>query len=112
MNKNIKIKNKSKEFNRGYVSGLIDSEGYINKEKSYIMIINTNKEVLDNCKKFLDLIKINSTISERKLSEKDKKKSYRIYQLSLKAFQIYQLKYLEYSFNSGVEQIHLSCKKA
>ena len=63
----------------GFVSGLIDSEGYVNKEKAYIMIINTNKKILDECKNFLKKIKIDSRISKRTLGRKDKLDSYRMY---------------------------------
>lgn len=79
LSKNIDLKNKSKDFSIGFISGLIDSEGHYNKDKSYIMIINTNKDVLDNSKKFLNRIKINSSINERILYKKDRKKSYRMY---------------------------------
>ncbi len=76
--KNTKL-NKSKDFNIGFVSGMIDSEGYVNNEKSFIMIINTNKEILNECKNFLDRVNINSNISKRKPSGKGIKDSYRMY---------------------------------
>ena len=70
---------KTKEFNLGFVSGLIDSEGHVNKKKSYILIVNTNKDILDKCKKFLGKIGIESSISKRLQSRKDKLDSYRMY---------------------------------
>lgn len=79
LNKNIKLKDKSKEFNMGFVSGLIDSEGYVHNKKSYIMVVNTNKRILEECKNFLKTININSSISKRKPSEKEKLDSYRMY---------------------------------
>jgi len=75
--KNIEVH--PKEFNLGFVSGLIDSEGYYNKEKSYIMVINTNLKVLHKCQNFLKKIKVESSISKRKPSKKDKLNSYRMY---------------------------------
>ena len=39
LHKDISSLNKSKDFGIGYVSGLIDSEGYVNKEKSFIMYL-------------------------------------------------------------------------
>jgi len=79
ISKNIEIHNKSKEFNIGFVSGLIDSEGYVNNKKHYIMVINTNKKMLISCKKFLESIGILSSISKRTRSIKDKLDSYRMY---------------------------------
>lgn len=77
--KDISLTNKTKEFCLGFISGIIDSEGYVNKEKDYIMIINTNLKMIQECQNFLKLIKINSNISKRKPGVKDKKESYRMY---------------------------------
>ena len=77
--KNINLKNKSKEFSMGFVSGLIDSEGHVNSKKDYIMVVNTNKKILDKCKEFLDEMAVKSSISKRKQSRKDKLDSYRMY---------------------------------
>lgn len=79
LSKNISLIDRSNDFLLGYVSGMIDSEGYVSSEKHYIMIVNTNKKVLENCKNFLNKININSSISLRKPSIKDKKKSYRMF---------------------------------
>lgn len=79
ISKNIELNNKSKDFLIGFVSGLIDSEGHVNLEKDYIMIVSTNKKVLFDCKDFLNSIDIKSSISERKNYKKDKLKSYRMY---------------------------------
>lgn len=79
MDKNIDHTNKSREFKIGFVSGIIDSEGHVNSKKSYIMIVNTNKDLLDKCKEFLKEININSSISKRLPSKKDKLDSYRMY---------------------------------
>ncbi len=62
----------------GLVSGLIDSDGYVNFEKSYIQIINTNKQLLDKIKLILDGFNINSSIKRRVKSRKDKLKSYKL----------------------------------
>lgn len=79
LNKNITLKDKSKEFNLGFVSGLIDSEGYVNSKKGYILVINTNKKILDESQIFLKSIGVNSSINQRKRGVKDKKDSYRMY---------------------------------
>jgi len=79
INKNIKLNDKNKEFDIGFISGLIDSEGCVNCNKNFIMIINTNKKILDDCKDFLNSIGIKSSINLRKPSFKDKKNSYRMY---------------------------------
>lgn len=79
LHKNIKLKDKSEEFNIGYISGFIDSEGYVHKKKSYIMVVNTNKQVLENCKGFLKFIGISSSISKRNPSPKEIMDSYRMY---------------------------------
>ena len=77
--KDIGLSKETKDFKLGYVSGMIDSEGHVNRKKSYIMIVNTNKRILDSCKHFLSSIGINSSISKRKPSEKDVLDSYRMY---------------------------------
>ncbi|MBU2562153.1 MAG: hypothetical protein KKF68_00640 [Nanoarchaeota archaeon] len=79
INKNINLLEKSNDFIMGYISGLIDSEGYVNNFKSYILIINTNKKILKNCKDSLSKLKISSRINKRVLNVKDKKSSYRMY---------------------------------
>ncbi len=79
LEKKISLSDKTKEFNLGFVSGLIDSEGHVDKKKSYILIINTNKDILDKCEKFLREIEIGVSISKRKKSAKDKLESYRMY---------------------------------
>ena len=75
--KDVSLKNK--DFNLGFVSGLIDAEGYVHKKKSYIMVINTNLKILKKCKSFLEVIGVSSSINQRKPSEKDKLPSYRMY---------------------------------
>lgn len=79
LDKNIKIDDKSKEFKLGYVSGMIDSEGYVDKNKSSISIVNINKSALEQIKSFLYSIDVNSKLSLRKPSKRDKTPSYRIY---------------------------------
>jgi len=77
--KSISLKDKTKEFVIGFISGMIDSEGHCNKKKSYIVIINTNLKILNECQMFLRKIQVNSSISKRKPSSKDKLNSYRMY---------------------------------
>lgn len=78
IDKKINLNKKNKDFNIGFLSGLIDSEGYCNNEKSCIEVVSTNEKILRDCKKFLDLIGIGSSLNKRKPSNKDKKESYRI----------------------------------
>jgi DNA gyrase subunit A len=77
--KKIKLGDKNKEFNVGFISGLIDSEGYVHNKKSYIMIINTNKKILEEIKNFLESINIITNFNKRSPSKKDKLDSYRMY---------------------------------
>ncbi len=77
--KNISIETRNQDFNLGYISGLIDSEGYVNNKKFYILVINTNRDILKKSKNFLESINISSIISKRKTSSKDKLDSYRMY---------------------------------
>jgi len=79
INKNVELSNKTKDFKIGSISGLIDSEGYVNKIKSFIMVINTNKNLLDKSRLFLEKIGIGCTISKRKPSKKDRLYSYQMY---------------------------------
>ncbi len=79
LNKNIPLKNIEKNFGIGFVSGVIDSEGYVNSKKSFIMLVNTNKIMLEECGSFLNNLDIKSHISKRKPSEKEVKDSYRMY---------------------------------
>jgi len=79
IHKDVSQLNKDKNFGLGYVSGLIDSEGHVSKEKSYIMVINTKKEILEKCKNFLNELGINPVVNRRVLSKKDKIFSYRMY---------------------------------
>ena len=79
IDKNIKLGKNNSDFNLGYVSGLIDSEGHISIDKSYIMIVNTKKNVLDTCSISLKGMGINSSINKRKPSKMDKLDSYRMY---------------------------------
>jgi len=78
LKKNISLDFKNKQFNIRYVACLIDSEGYANKEEFSLVIINTNKVVLENIPNFLSLIKINSSLSRRNFSARDKLVSYRL----------------------------------
>jgi intein-encoded DNA endonuclease-like protein len=63
----------------GFVSGLIDSEGYVNHKKSFVNVVNTDKETLNMAKNILKKLNIVSEIRERGKSKKDKKKSYILY---------------------------------
>ena len=77
--KNNILKDKPYEFNLGYVSGMIDSEGHVDNKKSCISIVNTNKRVLEEIQDYLHFIKIESNLAKRKLFKKDRLISYRLY---------------------------------
>jgi len=104
INKNITLKDKNKEFKMGFISGLIDSEGYCNKIKSHLEIVNTNKKILEECKEFLDSLKISSKLRKRIFSKKDKKESYRILiSVKFKRLNHLSIKAGKLSWHSGVE---------
>jgi intein-encoded DNA endonuclease-like protein len=67
------------DFNLGVISGLIDSDGYVNKEKRYIQFQNTSIDIMGIMKRKLTSIGIESKIVERSLSKRDKKRSFRMY---------------------------------
>ena len=79
MTKEVRFYSNDNDFKIGFVSGLIDSEGYVNNDKSYIMVVNTNKGVLEMCKEFLKLKNIDASIKQRKKAPKDRLFSYRMY---------------------------------
>ena len=107
LHKDIKLKNETKELKIGFVSGIIDSEGYYNEKKSDITVVNTNKKVLDKCKEILEELKVNASINKRILSKKDKLPSYRMcISVKFKNRSHLSIKVPGHSYNSGVEQIH------
>ena len=63
----------------GFVSGLIDADGYVNSKKSFIQIVNTKESLLLLTQKMLDHINLRSSISVRTPSKKDKKKSFNLF---------------------------------
>jgi len=79
LKKNVALENRNKKFKLGFISGMIDSEGHVNKEKLYIMIVSTDKKTLEKCSEILSNMGLSSNVSKRTLSKKDKKFSYRIY---------------------------------
>jgi hypothetical protein len=79
LTKNIYLKNKSKYFSLGFVSGVIDSEGHVDGKKSSIDVVNTNKRLLMEIKRFLGSMSIKTSLSERQKSRLDTLKSYRMY---------------------------------
>jgi len=79
ISKKLDISACSNEFNMGYVSGIIDSEGYVDSKRHYIVIVNTNRNMLYLCKDFLSKIGINSSINQRKKGIKDTLNAYRMY---------------------------------
>lgn len=79
IHKKITLSDRSSLFNYGFVSGLIDSEGYVNPIKSYISVVNTDRDMMVQCKGFLDSEGIHCNLSKRTRSVKDKLDSYRMY---------------------------------
>jgi len=79
ISKNIDISSYSNEFNLGYVSGIIDSEGHVDSKRHYIAIANTNSKMLHLCKNFLNKIGLNASINKRKKGVKDTLDAYRMY---------------------------------
>lgn len=77
--KNILLEDKSDEFKLGFISGFLDSEGHVDNKKYCISIMNTNLSILQQCKKHLESIGINSSLNKRKPSIRDKLPSYRMY---------------------------------
>lgn len=63
----------------GFISGIIDSEGYVSREKHFIEIVNTDLKLIKFLHKELDSLGINSLIRRRVKSIKDKSHSYRLY---------------------------------
>ena len=66
-------------FMKGFVSGIIDSEGYVNLKKSTITITNTDISLLNTCREYLRALGIRCAMKERVKSKKDKQKSYIIW---------------------------------
>ncbi len=67
------------DFDIGFISGLIDSDGYVNMKKRYIQVQNTNPDIMVLLRKKLSLIGLKSEIKKRKKSRKDRKDSLRLY---------------------------------
>jgi len=59
-------------FKIGFISGFIDSDGYYNKKKSTLVIINTNLNKLKKAESYLNSLSISCS-----LKEKFKSKTYR-----------------------------------
>jgi intein-encoded DNA endonuclease-like protein len=64
------------EMGIGFVSGMIDAEGYVNHEKSFANIVNTDLDVLKKCKDVFEKLGIDVNIKKRNRYKKDKKSSY------------------------------------
>ena len=77
--KNVKNLRLNKEGIIGFISGIIDAEGYVNKEKNFIEVVNTNLELIKFLNKELKFLGINSSIGKKFKSKKDKLPSYNLY---------------------------------
>jgi hypothetical protein len=60
-----------KEFEIGFVSGIIDAEGNVNSKKSFIKVVNTDKELITKTERYLRDLGVKSTLSVRKYLNKD-----------------------------------------
>ena len=74
------------DLDAGYIVGFADGEGTFNLVKypdgrirPQFLLFNTNKQILDYCSDFLKELGVESNLSLRKKSIKDKLKSYRLY---------------------------------
>jgi hypothetical protein len=65
-------KNIGGDYKMGFVSGLIDSEGSVSSKKSAIVVTNTNLELMNTAKKFLDDLHIPSNLKDKKIGPKEK----------------------------------------
>jgi intein-encoded DNA endonuclease-like protein len=72
----IKLNFETINFKIGFISGVIDAEGYI--RKSTIEVINTDLELLQTTQNILNELNIKSNLKKRIKSKKDKKDSYRL----------------------------------
>ena len=101
--KGISLDNKDDDFCLGYISGLIDSDGYVNPKKYSLSITNTNQNALINCQTFLKKININSSLKLKKASKKDKKKTYLLH-ISVNFKRLAHLSIKTGKLDSGMEQ--------
>jgi len=70
---------KDKDFGLGYISGIIDSEGYVNQIKRYIQITNTNRKLVKKVQTYLRAFGIESKITKKCKCMKDKLQRYSLY---------------------------------
>lgn len=66
----------NQDFEIGFLSGMIDAEGYVNFPNSTINIVNTDIELISRCKSMLLRSGIDTKLRKRKKSKKDKKDSF------------------------------------
>jgi intein/homing endonuclease len=53
------------DFKIGFISGFIDSDGYYNKKKSTLVITNSNIEKLKKTKRYLEDLKVSSSLNKK-----------------------------------------------
>ncbi len=98
-----------KEFCLGFVSGLLDAEGYINKRCGSINIVNTDKRLLDIVSDILNKNSIKNTLRVRPKSAKDVKISYVIHiSEKFKSIPYISLKAGYKPSDSGVETLNVA----
>lgn len=71
------------EFSLGFFSGFLDAEGYVDKDKRILNIVNTDYEIMNNLSNILKKNKISHKLSIKAKSQKDKKTIY-ILRISVK----------------------------
>ncbi|MGC9058833.1 MAG: LAGLIDADG family homing endonuclease [Candidatus Aenigmatarchaeota archaeon] len=67
------------DFKLGFISGIIDSDGYVNQAKRYIQITNTNKKLMEKIQIYLRTFNIESKITKKSRGMKDKLQRYSLY---------------------------------
>jgi len=60
----------------GFIAGLVDAEGHVDHQKSFINVVNTDKSLLGVAAFILKDINIETKIRQRVKSRKDRKNSY------------------------------------
>lgn len=68
----------TKDFQMGFVSGFIDSDGYYNKKKSTLVIINTDLSKLKKAKEYLENLQVKCSLKEKFKSKNYRKQPYNL----------------------------------
>ncbi len=82
MSNNVKIlfdKEQTNDFKIGFISGFIDAEAHVNKNKRMIDVVNTDLRLMKLLLDYLQPLGLTPSLKKRIKSKKDKKDSYRMY---------------------------------